>query len=97
MQVTIIGVSRMRGVGKQSKQPYDMARLFVMSPIRGFSKEGLDISGFGYEVAELPLAANVLGDFANLKYPATVDLLTDMELRGGKLVSVCTGLKQKAA
>lgn len=93
----ILGVSRMQGVGKTSKAPYDMARVLVINQIKPFSKEGLTISGHGYEVAEVALHPAAMEQFANLKYPCEVDLETDMETRGGKLTPIVTGLRAKAA
>jgi len=97
MQTLVLGVSRMQGIGKASKQAYDMARVLVMQPIKGFSKEGLQISGYGYEVAEVALQAHALEQFAGLKFPVQLDLETDMETRGGKLSPIVIGITKKAA
>lgn len=97
MQVTVLGVRRMQGVGKTSKQPYDMATLLVMQPIRPFSKEGLNISGYGYEPSEVSLKSDALDQFSGFKFPALLDVETDMENRGGKLQPVVVGLAKKAA
>lgn len=95
MKVTVLGVSRMQGIGKASKQPYDMARVLVLNPISSFSKEGLSISGFGFEVSEVSLQADKLSLFAGFKFPCELDLVTDMESRGGKLTPIVTGLHAK--
>lgn len=97
MQVTVLGVRRMQGVGKASKQPYDMAALLVMQPIRPFSKEGLNISGYGFEPSEVSLKTDALEQFAGLKFPVTLDVETDMENRGGKLQAIVTGLARKSS
>lgn len=96
MKSTVIGVSRMQGVGKTSKQPYDMARVFVLNPIKPFSKDGLQISGFGFEVAEIAMTPDALSQFSGMTFPATIDLQTDMESRGGKLVPVVVGIRKAA-
>lgn len=97
MQATVIGVSRMSGVGKTSKAAYDMAKVLILSPIKPFSKAELNISGYGFEVAEIPLAVDAVASFAGLRFPCTVDLATDSEVRAGKLQTVCTGIVSKAA
>lgn len=94
---TVIGVSRMQGVGKTSKAPYDMARVLVLNQVKPFSKEGLTISGYGFEVAEVSLHPSAIEQFAGMKFPCQVDLDTDMETRGGKLTPIVVGVRQKAA
>jgi len=96
MKSTVIGVSRMQGIGKTSKQPYDMARVFVLNPIKPFAKDGLQISGFGFEVAEISMTPDALSQFSGMTFPATIDLQTDMESRGGKLVPIVTGIRKAA-
>lgn len=97
MQVTVLGVRRMQGVGKVSKASYDMATLLVMQAIRPFAKEGLNISGYGFEPSEVSLKPESLEQFATLKFPCVLDVETDMENRGGKLQPVVTGISRKAA
>jgi len=97
MQVTVLGVRRMQGVGKASKQPYDMATLLVMQSIRPFSKEGLNISGYGFEPSEVSLKPEALEQFSGCKFPCVLDVDTDMENRGGKLQPVVIGIARKAA
>lgn len=97
MQVTVLGVRRMQGVGKQSKAAYDMATLLVMQPIKPFAKEGLTISGYGFEPSEVSLKPEALEQFAALKFPLQVDVETDMENRAGKLQPIVVGIVRKAA
>lgn len=97
MQSTVLGVRRMQGVGKTSKNAYDMASVLVMSPIKAFAKEGLNIAGHGFEVAEVALKPECLDLFAGMKFPVTLDLETDMEPRGGKLTPIVTGIKPAKA
>lgn len=97
MKAYCLGVTRMRGVGRTSKQAYDMGKLIVMNAVRPFSKEGLEISGYGYEPAEVALAPDALEKFAHVKFPALLDLETDMETRGGKLQPIVTGLREVKA
>lgn len=97
MQVTVLGVRRMQGVGKISKQPYDMATLMVLQAIKPFAKEGLAISGYGFEPSEVPLKVEAIEQFAGFKFPAVLDVDTDMENRGGKLQAIVCGLTKRAA
>ena len=96
MKSTVIGVSRMVGVGKNSKQPYDMARVLCLSPIRPYQKENLSITGQGFEVVEVALDPSVMGAFMGMTFPCQVDLETDMQARGGKLEPVVTGIRKSA-
>jgi len=97
MQVNVLGVRRMQGVGKLSKQPYDMATLMVLQPIKPFAKEGLSISGYGFEPSEVPLKVEAIDQFAGFKFPCLLEVDTDMENRGGKLQAIVSGLTKRAA
>lgn len=95
MQTQVIGVSRMAGIGKTSKQPYDMARVLCLSQIKSYSKENLSITGYGYEVVEVALSVEALPKFSGLTFPANLDLETDMQARGGKLEPVVVGIRKQ--
>jgi len=97
MQVTVLGVRRMQGTGKLSRQPYDMATLMVLQPIKPFAKEGLAISGYGFEPSEVPLNVEALDQFSGFKFPCIIDVDTDMENRGGKLQAIVCGVSKRRA
>jgi len=98
MQATIVGVTRMSGIGKESKNPYDMVRALMLNKIEPFSKEGFKREGYGFEVVEVEVAKESYGFFGAQKYPLTGDVQIEQQIRGGKLVSVVVGLlNQKAA
>jgi len=92
MQATIVGVTRMSGIGKESKAPYDMVRALTLNKIEPFSKEGFKREGYGFEIVEIEVAKESYHFFASQKYPLTGDLQIDQQIRGGKLVSVIVGV-----
>jgi len=94
MQAMVTGVSRMKGVGKSSKQPYDIAKLFVLQPVKPVSRENMELSGFGFETAEISMRPDALTQFEGVKFPANLDLVTDMEARGGVLLPIVVGVKR---
>jgi len=91
MQATIVGITRISGVGKESKAPYDMVRALMLNKIEPFAKEGFKREGFGYEIVEVEVAKESYHYFGSQKYPLTGDVQTDQQIRGGKLVTVIIG------
>jgi len=97
MQATIVGITRMSGIGKESKNPYDMCRALMLNKIEPFSKEGFKREGFGFEVVEVEVAKESLAFFSAQKYPLTGDIQVDQQIRGGKMTSVVVGVLQTKA
>lgn len=92
MQATIVGITRMSGVGKESKNPYDMVRALMLNKIEPFAKEGFKREGFGFEIVEIEVAKESYHFFAGQKYPLVGDVQVDQQIRGGKMVSVVVGV-----
>jgi len=98
MQATIVGITRMTGIGKESKAPYDMVRALVLNKIEPFAKEGFRREGHGFEVVEIEVAKESFQSFSAHKFPLTGNFQVDQQIKGGKMVSVIVGLMdQKAA
>ena len=74
MKVTVIGVMRMRGVGKESRQPYDFAQALILSPIENRNSEKFSVVGLGYEVGKLDLRNESLHLFNDVRFPAQLEL-----------------------
>lgn len=74
MRVKAIGVMRMKGIGKQSGQPYDFAQLMYLRPVEVFTKDNLSITGIGYEVSKLDLQIEAMHKFNDIKFPADLDI-----------------------
>lgn len=91
MNVTIIGLMHMAGIGKESKRPYDMARLYVLSPLENVQNETMTRKAAGFEAMEIDLAKDSVPLFLNQSYPLKAELKIDMLPRAGKLSPVVTG------
>jgi hypothetical protein len=92
MQATMIGVTRMSGIGKESKAKYDMTRALILNPIAPFEKENFKREGFGFEVIEVEMSADCLPFFAVQKFPLAGNFDVVNEVRGGKLAPVIVGM-----
>lgn len=93
MKATIIGVTRMAGTSKKTGRPYDIARCLVLQPCDVVANDAFTKTGHGYAVAEMEMRPDAVGRFANLTFPANVDLLTDNEMQFGRIITVVTGYK----
>lgn len=91
MNVTIIGCMHMAGIGKESKRPYDMARLYVLSPLENVKNETMTRNAAGFEAMEIDVAKDAIGIFLAQTYPIKAELKVDMLPRAGKLSPVVTG------
>mgnify|MGYP001767571657 CR=1 FL=1 len=97
MKAHIIGVSRMHGTSKKTGRPYDMARCYVLQPCDVVANDAYTKVGHGYQVAEMEMRPDALTKFSDLKFPATVELITDNEMQFGRIITVITGYKVAAA
>lgn len=97
MNVTIIGVMQMAGIGKESKRPYDMARLYVLSPLENVKTDSMVRNAAGFEAMEIDLAKESVSLFLAQTYPIKAELKVDMLPRGGKLSPVVTGFANAEA
>lgn len=95
MQATLIGVTRLSGVGKESKKKYDMPRALMLMPVQSFENENTKREGFGFEAIEVDMTLEALPYFAGAKFPLQADFPTIQEVRNGKLATVISGMPQK--
>lgn len=96
MRVQAIGVKRMSGVGKESGKPFDFSRLTILRPLEPAATEKFQMSGYGFETSDLDLANEALPHFAQVKFPANLDLVVDTIPGRQGLRSVVVGVKQAA-
>ncbi len=96
MRVTAIGVKRMSGVGKESGRPFDFSRMTILRQMEPVAGEKFQLSGYGYETADLDVENDALPQFAQIKFPAQLDLVVDTVPGRNGLRSVVTGIKQAA-
>lgn len=52
-EALVLGVMRRTGIGKQSGQPYDMAMVYIATPISDSEKPGNKLTAGGYDRKEL--------------------------------------------
>jgi len=90
MKLNVLGVKRVKGKAK-SGSDFDMCRLFAMVPIDPVHSEKIDITGSGFELAEMELDPAALLSFSSLTFPVEIELQTDTRPYRGKLESVVTG------
>lgn len=93
MEVTLIGCSRLSGIGKESKKPYDMMRLLFLAPIQSFSNENAKRECSGYEQMEINVKPESWLHFLGLTYPQKGHLQLDNLPRGGKLEPVAVAFQ----
>jgi len=102
MKVFAIGITKNEGVSKKSDpagKAYKMAALLVLQPIEnasGDSKDGGKWSrfGFGFQVAEFQADPNCLEQFRDIKFPCTLEVLTDTQQQFGRMQTVVVGCSQ---
>jgi len=92
MNVTIIGFMNMSGIGKESKRPYDMSRVYVLSPLENVKNENMTRRAAGFEAMEIDVAKEAENLFLSQTYPVKAELKIEMLPRAGKLSPICTGI-----
>ena len=97
MKAQVLGVKVTAGKGKESGDPFEMARLLVIVPIENFSNSKVTIKGFGYEAGEMLLDSSALSQFAGFKYPCVLELVTEPTLYKGKIDHVVVGTSSQPA
>ncbi len=103
MKAHVIGLVRIEGVSAKSGtlKPYDMPRLLILQPVEIAGKEDTQTgtryskSGFGFESAEIDLDPSSIPRFADVKFPAVLELEIGQRMQFGKLASICTGISGK--
>lgn len=96
MRVTVIGVKRMSGVGKESKRSFDFAQVEVLRPMETASSPTFKLHGFGFETSKLDLATDVLEKFREVRFPAVLDLAVETVPARQGLRSVVVGFRVAA-
>lgn len=91
MKLTVLGVKRVQGTAKATGQPFDMCRLIAMVAIESGGGKSVSVTGHGYEVAEINLEVAAMGQFAGVKFPQQLELLTDSRPFRGQFETVVTG------
>lgn len=92
MKFNVTGVKIVDGLTKKDETPFEIPAVLVSVPIKpgNFSKN-YRVRGYGNEVAEIYLDPASLELFANVKFPADLELQTEMQVVRGKFESVVIG------
>lgn len=93
MKLQVLGVKRIHGTSSKTGNDFDMCNLFGIVPVQTGSGKSTKVEGYGFETAELPLDPLALHQFANLKFPCTLELITDSRPYMGKLETFVTGFQ----
>lgn len=95
MQAIVAGVSRMKGTAKKTGKPYDMCNINTLVAVENVANDSFSKNGFGFEVVQIGATPDCIAQFAGIKFPATLELVTDMTQFAGRLVPVVVGISQK--
>lgn len=93
MKLFCAGVTRGHGVGKESKNPYDMMNMLTLAPVKPGKVGGMTVEGYGFRVIEMPIdAVSVIHACANVKFPCVLDVLTELRPYMDEYKTTITGL-----
>lgn len=87
----------MTGLSKANQSPFSIPRLFILTVIENVASKNIQITGFGYKVAEIEIDPAALAQFQGMKFPCVLELETGGAERRGKLETIVTGIKKLAA
>ena len=93
MQLNVLGVKRVFGVSAKTGADYDMHRLLAVTPIDNRTSPKYSVQGYGYELSEIELHPQALESFRDVKFPAVLELQTDVMPSMGELKTVVVGFK----
>ena len=95
MKLQLVGVRRITGKSFKrdpNGREYDMCAVLSLQPIEPRSGDNYQLVGHGYEVVEVECSPEAVASFKNLKFPATVEVVTETDFRGGRIVQIVTGV-----
>lgn len=98
MKMLVAGCQRISGKSKKTGSGYDFSRLLVLSEIQNRAGDGYSVQASGYECQEIACDPAVVSQFRNLKFPASVEVVTEARPgAGGKGFEVwVVGMKAAA-
>lgn len=93
MKVLVLGVVRMHGVSTKtgSPKPYDMTRISYCVPVQIMETTNRTMLGHGFEVRDLDLDPQALADFRDIKFPAQLDLVVEVDPANLRR-NICNGI-----
>lgn len=103
MKVFAIGVTQSTGISKkEGNASYLITTLRVLSDFIPYSNKTAEhrpgqpfhqTTGYGKDLAEIPVAAEIFTLFSKVTFPANLELTTDSEFRNGRMQTVVTNFK----
>ena len=103
MKVFAVGVTQSTGVSKkEGNASYLITTLRVLSDFIPYSNKTAEhrpgqpfhqVAGFGKDLSEIPVQAEIFASFNKVSFPATLELTTDSEFRNGRMQTVVTNFK----
>lgn len=85
MKILVGGIQRIFGKSKKTGNAYDFSRLFVLQGVKPRSGEGYTVEGSGFEVQEMACESEAVKQFAGVKFPSELDVITEARPgQGGK-------------
>lgn len=97
MRALVLNAKKTHGVKKSNGSPYEMYVVTISLPLKEFSSSTYNITGYGHDVAELPLDPEAFVKFAELKEPRVLDLQLESAIMFGDLKQVVVGFSAPAA
>jgi len=97
MKISVMGVKLVAGLSKESQQPFEISRLLCMVPIESGKFKSVTITGHGYELAEMELDPASIHMFSNVKFPASLELITEQCFYRGKFETIVTAFNKDMA
>ncbi|NHQ85300.1 hypothetical protein HA050_04135 [Iodobacter sp. HSC-16F04] len=94
MKAFVVGISEMKGIAKKTGKPYAMCNINTLVPVENVSSDAFSKRGFGFEIVQIGATADCISQFANIRFPAHVELVTDMTQFAGRLVPIVVGVSE---
>lgn len=90
MKMQVLGAKVLKG--QKDGNDWDMSSILVQTKIESFQNQKVTVTGYGFEVTEMPLDPSCIEQFKNIQFPALVDLDIGQRARMGKFESYVVGV-----
>ena len=90
MKMQVLGAKVLKG--QKDGNDWDMSSILVQTKIESFQNQKVTVTGYGFEVTEMPLDPSCIEQFKNIQFPAHVDLDIGQRARMGKFESYVVGV-----
>ncbi|OZA55096.1 MAG: hypothetical protein B7X79_16145 [Acidovorax sp. 17-64-282] len=90
MKMQVLGAKVLKG--QKDGNDWDMSSILVQTKIESFQNQRVTVTGYGFEVTEMPLDPSCIEQFKNIQFPALVDLDIGQRARMGKFESYVVGV-----